>query len=410
MDMAEKFAFIICVNNEIYFRECQYYIQKLEIPKGYDVEIVEVRNASSMCAGYNEGMNSTNAKYKIYMHQDVCIIKKDFLQQLLNRFESNTKLGIIGMVGGSRLPDTGVIFDCWNEGKVDVREPDMAYYLELHPREKKDVDVLAVDGLLMATQYDIQWREDLFSHFDFYDVSQCLEFKKKGYDILVPYQKTPWTVHDCSFCKLSKYNDDRETFLEQYYDFLQKEEEDTFYYNKEWEELSEQLAGIICQMIDERKWEQAEEALKLYHQKNHKSSILERIHIILEIHSLELKKNAEHFFHENTDGFWMLYDKYIVTRNILRRVELGFWDEECQELEEKIGGKLISLEAIIMLVIHGSIHKERMIHWLRQICSSQHGSLELDALKPYEELIQKTENSQKTVGGKYAISVHHNEK
>lgn len=39
-------------------------------------------------------------------------------------------------------------------------------------------NVDAVDGLLMMTQYDLPWRDDLFSDFDFYDVSQAFEFRR----------------------------------------------------------------------------------------------------------------------------------------------------------------------------------------------------------------------------------------
>ena len=56
--------------------------------------------------------------------------------------------------------------------------------------------VEAVDGLLIATQYDICWREDLFDGWDYYDVSQCGEFKKKGYRIVVAGQPDKsWVIH-----------------------------------------------------------------------------------------------------------------------------------------------------------------------------------------------------------------------
>ncbi len=38
--------------------------------------------------------------------------------------------------------------------------------------------VRVIDGLIMVTQYDLPWREDLFLGWHFYDVSQCLEFLK----------------------------------------------------------------------------------------------------------------------------------------------------------------------------------------------------------------------------------------
>jgi hypothetical protein len=56
--------------------------------------------------------------------------------------------------------------------------------------------VQIVDGLLMATQYDLPWREDLFPGWHFYDASQCMEFQKAGYSIAIPNQETPWCLHD----------------------------------------------------------------------------------------------------------------------------------------------------------------------------------------------------------------------
>lgn len=74
---------------------------------------------------------------------------------------------MIGMVGGCGMPKTGVAYLAWNEGTVDCREPDFAYQLICDPAQQADCPVDAVDGLLIATQYDVAWREDLFVNFDF---------------------------------------------------------------------------------------------------------------------------------------------------------------------------------------------------------------------------------------------------
>lgn len=51
-----------------------------------------------------------------------------------------------------------------------------------HPQTEAQgyIKVSAIDGLFMATQYDIKWREDLLDGFHFYDVSQCFEFAQQG--------------------------------------------------------------------------------------------------------------------------------------------------------------------------------------------------------------------------------------
>ena len=69
-----KICFIICVNNDFFYRECVKYIRWLELPEGMELEILEIRDAKSMASGYQRGMEQSNAKYKVYMHQDLSLI------------------------------------------------------------------------------------------------------------------------------------------------------------------------------------------------------------------------------------------------------------------------------------------------------------------------------------------------
>lgn len=62
----KKAAFIICVNDEGEFSECKYYLDRLNVPEGFETDIICVREADSMAAGYNAAMESTDAKYKVY--------------------------------------------------------------------------------------------------------------------------------------------------------------------------------------------------------------------------------------------------------------------------------------------------------------------------------------------------------
>lgn len=190
-DRKDTIAFIICVNNELYFEECKYYIEHLEVPAGYDIDVIGIWEADSMCAAYNLGMRSSDAKYKVYMHQDVFIRDSRFLEKTLRIFKEHPKTGMIGMAGGIGIPENGVVYSSWNVGKVDCREPDLSYVLLCGPNQTKDQTVDAVDGLLMMTQYDLPWREDLFSDFDFYDVSQAFEFRRQAMRLWCLTRKNP---------------------------------------------------------------------------------------------------------------------------------------------------------------------------------------------------------------------------
>ena len=70
-----KFCFISCVNDDFFYDECQLYLQHLNFPQGMCGEIVAVRDAKSMTAGYQAAMEASDAKYKIYLHQDSWSIK-----------------------------------------------------------------------------------------------------------------------------------------------------------------------------------------------------------------------------------------------------------------------------------------------------------------------------------------------
>lgn len=211
----KKICFITCVNKDAYEIEEIKYIEQLIVPEGFEVEVLSIREAKSMASGYNEGMRASDAKYKVYLHQDVFILNRNFIADILQIF-TDQSVGMIGMVGSPKLPENAIM---WTGPRIGR----LYYYMIFKTGEVilGDVDgayqrVEAVDGLLMATQYDIPWREDLFPNWDFYDVSQSREFIEKGYHVVVPDQKTPWCFHDDGFFNLKNYYKSRRIFLEEY--------------------------------------------------------------------------------------------------------------------------------------------------------------------------------------------------
>ena len=79
-------------------------------------------------------------------------------------------------------------------------------------------EVEACDGLFLATQYDVPWREDLFTGWHLYDTSMCLEMKRHGYRCVVPNQSADfWCIH----CPREKplapeYKEYQKIFLREY--------------------------------------------------------------------------------------------------------------------------------------------------------------------------------------------------
>lgn len=215
----KKICFIACVNNTRCWEECLLYLERLVIPEGYEVDVITIEGAKSITSGYNEGMNASDAKYKIYMHQDVFITDIYFLQEMLDVFHIHEKIGMMGMVGTCKMPSDGVM---WNSDRVFSiyckfnKNTDLCSQYMV-PKKEDVILVDVIDGLLMATQYDIEWREDIFTAWDFYDASQSMEFRRKGYYVAVPLLNKPMCVHDDGYIlKLGNYDENRKKFLEEY--------------------------------------------------------------------------------------------------------------------------------------------------------------------------------------------------
>lgn len=223
---SHKICFIYCVSQQEVLQESIRHISALHIPDGYEIEIISIPAAKSITSGYNKGMSESNAKYKIYLHQDVYITHRNFLMDMIRIFENNPQLGLMGVIGSAYVPPSGMWWEAGeNYGQVYASHSGNMELLAFNNSKEGHSyqRVAAVDGLLMMTQSDISWREDLFPDWDFYDLSQCMEFARAGYEIGIPSQDTPWIIHDCGVANLSKYEENRIQFIREYYHDIREE-------------------------------------------------------------------------------------------------------------------------------------------------------------------------------------------
>ncbi len=226
MTDTHKFCFILCSNDETQLAECMLYLSRLHIPEGYETDLVVVQDARSMAAGYNEGMAASDAKYKIYLHQDTFIVEPCFLDRLLKLFRSDKRIGMTGIIGAERLASDGVM---WHEERCGnfyrLEELIRGGYDNIKWQKRGNREVEAIDGFLMATQYDLPWREDIFQGWDFYDISQCMEFRRAGYRIVVPAQKENWVIHCCGAPCFWNYEEGRRILLEEYPEIAERDKD-----------------------------------------------------------------------------------------------------------------------------------------------------------------------------------------
>ncbi len=205
-------AFITCVNDETQYDICIRYLDALQIPSGYVVERIAVLGAPSMAEGYQRALEASTARYKIYLHQDVYVVHRGLLAEVIDLFRTYPRLGMIGVHGATRLPVSGMWWEknrlyCYGR-LVEFLRPPQGFPASLfRPPNLRRLQLVrfqscvgdylpavAVDGVFMATQYDIPWANSL-GGFELYDQVQSLAFIKVGLELGIARQQAIWFIH-----------------------------------------------------------------------------------------------------------------------------------------------------------------------------------------------------------------------
>ena len=104
-------AFVIFYDEERYLEECMYYIGKIQMPLGMDVEIIGITEETDFTEGVREAEAASSAEYKIYMDQHTLIIHDLILYDLLTVFRENPEADAVGILGGENTEDMDQIAD-----------------------------------------------------------------------------------------------------------------------------------------------------------------------------------------------------------------------------------------------------------------------------------------------------------
>lgn len=211
-----KICIITCVNNESQYEEMIQNFLSIKIPDNMEIEFLGVRNAISIFSGYQQAMEESDAKYKVYVHQDVLIQDEDFFYKIIDIFKNNPEYGIAGVVGSLTLGSDGIWWNGIMAGAIMDNCHGSYKECRYYNGQIKNQIAAALDGLILITQYDIDWRCDLFDGWHFYDLSQCMEFRRKGYISVVIGQEKTMCIHRCGIPSMHDYEKNRKIFLDEY--------------------------------------------------------------------------------------------------------------------------------------------------------------------------------------------------
>lgn len=323
-----KVEFIICSNSDLWCHECVKYIENLIVPDGFETSVLSIIEAAGMAEGYEEGRNSSTADYKVYLHQDVFIINQHFIEDIDAVFRADNRIGVIGMLGSDDVVNQKLIWNDWEWGKTIAGDGIKQRLMERGEITGRYRAVDCLDGMILVTRYDVPWRRDIFAGWHMYDRSICLEYKRKGYLCVVPWQDTPWCVHACGISDLRGWNESLRIYLDEYQDFLQADKvlEGMSLPDQEVLRNADLAADRLETLIDRREMEEASKFMDAV--MSGASGLNKRL--VLCRNLLEIWKTGEYgMFFAAGDNVTDMRSKYVRSYFLLQRKYYGlFLDAE----------------------------------------------------------------------------------
>ena len=212
--MNEKgIAILVWKRNEEHYANCIEGLRQLQYPAGYEVQVYTLTDQDTFTKQCSSVLAESDAKYKIYLSDEMRITALTFVQDMLNIFADGT-IGMIGFFGSTELPLSANIMDAPNKyGSVFM--PAGGVLEEMRFGEgTADViaDVRAILPSLFVTQYDVPWDANYTGQY--YAVQeQCRNFTRRGYRVVVPIVETPFCGYQSEEISFEIGGADRDRFF-----------------------------------------------------------------------------------------------------------------------------------------------------------------------------------------------------
>ena len=85
------------------------YLDAIDVPQGYAVELIEVPFGGNVADTYQRAMEQSDAKYKVYLSPGSILLRLNFFEEMLRIFTQDPAIGIIGLIGAKQLSTSGVL-------------------------------------------------------------------------------------------------------------------------------------------------------------------------------------------------------------------------------------------------------------------------------------------------------------
>ncbi len=194
MKINKTISIIICSRKG---RDAENYRKDLLVQGNENVEIIVIDNFDnqySIFSAYNEGVKRAKNDILCFVHDDVYMHTKDWIELVFYYFNEDDNLGCIGIAGGHFLPKTispwwyglrsGGCLQTYKNNTLDDR--DLSHF-----KNVTIIPAVAVDGVWMCVKRTlfeenmIRFDDKTFDGFHCYDIDICLQVRAQHYKVCV---------------------------------------------------------------------------------------------------------------------------------------------------------------------------------------------------------------------------------
>ena len=188
---------IICSINKVLAQQVQ---KNIAATIGVVWEFIVIENMvspKSLTEVYNVGASKSKSDVLLFVHEDVLFQTKNWGQKLLDYFEKDNSLGLIGIAGSkykSSVPSgwfSGIeALDCCNILHVDINNQKLPMYFNPLPGSLAQ-DVVVLDGVLLCCKKNVwqqvKFDEILLKGFHLYDIDFSFRVAQK-FKVIVSFE------------------------------------------------------------------------------------------------------------------------------------------------------------------------------------------------------------------------------
>lgn len=175
-------SIIICSINDALFKQVVESIEhSIQVP----FEIIRMDNKANqfgICKAYNDGAAKANFPYLCFLHEDILIKSSNWGAGIINFFEQNPNVGIVGVAGATYK---SLVPSVWAQGLHGTDHANLIQHyrktIAMHTESVSEAfsEVKTLDGVFLFTKKEV-WEkhpfdEVTFDKFHCYDLDFCLQ-------------------------------------------------------------------------------------------------------------------------------------------------------------------------------------------------------------------------------------------